>query len=223
MKKIFTLIAVACMAMSVNAQGSFGLEPSDAAIPAGTKITSVTGITMTFGDAGAADFAAPEEHSKLQALVGATAYTKGNGTNGNKDNGTTYYFEPTVAGTLTVAGVYNAGKTILVKLDNHSGEDVSFSAIDSDGAAVELTDGQVADKLYGAVVFSVEAGKKYSVGLSGSKMGFYGFKFETGSAGISTVKAGTNVNAPAYNLAGQQVSKDFKGVVVKNGKKMIQK
>ncbi len=223
MKKIFTLIAVACMAMSVNAQGSFGLEPSEAAIPAGTKITSVENITMTYGDAGAADFAAPEEHAKLQALVGATAYTAGNGTNGNKDKGTIYYFEPTIAGTLTVAGVYNNGKTILVKLDNYSGEDVTFKAIDSEGADVEVTDGKVAEKLYGAVVFSVEAGKKYAVGLSGSKMGFYGFKFETGTAGINATKvnANANVNANAYNLAGQKVSESYKGIVIKNGKKVV--
>ena len=42
--------------------------------------------------------------------------------------------------------------------------------------------------------------------------------------GIQTVKSETiDVNAPAYNLAGQKVDKSFKGVVIQNGKKMIQK
>lgn len=42
--------------------------------------------------------------------------------------------------------------------------------------------------------------------------------------GIQTVKAQTiDLNAPIYNLAGQKVSNDFKGLVIKNGKKMIQK
>ena len=40
--------------------------------------------------------------------------------------------------------------------------------------------------------------------------------------GISVVKI-NNVNAPAYNLAGQKVSNDFKGLVIKDGRKMIQK
>lgn len=42
--------------------------------------------------------------------------------------------------------------------------------------------------------------------------------------GISnlTVEA-ENADAPAYNLAGQRVSKNYRGVVVKNGKKLIQK
>ena len=44
------------------------------------------------------------------------------------------------------------------------------------------------------------------------------------TTGIQTVKSETiDVNAPAYNLAGQKVDKSFKGVVIQNGKKMIQK
>ena len=41
--------------------------------------------------------------------------------------------------------------------------------------------------------------------------------------GINTVKAVEAENAPAYNLAGQKVADGFKGIVVKNGRKMIQK
>lgn len=40
---------------------------------------------------------------------------------------------------------------------------------------------------------------------------------------IGAVKAEANADAPVYNLAGQQVDGSYKGVVVKNGKKMIQK
>lgn len=40
---------------------------------------------------------------------------------------------------------------------------------------------------------------------------------------ISTIKANTDVNAPVYNLAGQQVEKSYKGLVIKNGKKVINK
>ena len=44
------------------------------------------------------------------------------------------------------------------------------------------------------------------------------------TTGIQTVKSETiDVNAPAYNLAGQKVDKSYKGVVIQNGKKMIQK
>ena len=42
------------------------------------------------------------------------------------------------------------------------------------------------------------------------------------STGISTVKATAENNSVIYNIAGQKVSKDYKGLVIKNGKKMIQ-
>jgi hypothetical protein len=41
--------------------------------------------------------------------------------------------------------------------------------------------------------------------------------------GINTIKTDADVNAPVYNLAGQKVDKSYKGVVIMNGKKMIQK
>ena len=44
----------------------------------------------------------------------------------------------------------------------------------------------------------------------------------TTADGIQVVKALTNV-AVIYNLAGQKVNNNYKGVVVINGKKMIQK
>ena len=44
------------------------------------------------------------------------------------------------------------------------------------------------------------------------------------ATGINAINAATiDVNAPAYNLAGQKVDKSYKGVVIQNGKKMIQK
>ena len=43
------------------------------------------------------------------------------------------------------------------------------------------------------------------------------------STNINTIKANTDVNAPVYNLAGQQVEKSYKGLVIKNGKKVINK
>ncbi|MCR5077441.1 MAG: hypothetical protein K6A82_05305 [Prevotella sp.] len=43
------------------------------------------------------------------------------------------------------------------------------------------------------------------------------------TAGINTVATEANEDAPLYNLAGQRVSKDYKGVVIQNGKKFINK
>ena len=82
--------------------------------------------------------------------------------------------------------------------------------------------GSVDEKLTGGLVtFDVTSGKKYAVYCTGSKLGYYGFKFDT-TNNINVVKAAEN-NAPTYNLAGQQVGKDYKGVVIQNGRKVINK
>ena len=43
------------------------------------------------------------------------------------------------------------------------------------------------------------------------------------STGISNITVTTADNAPAYNLAGQKVNGFYKGIVIKNGKKMVKK
>lgn len=43
------------------------------------------------------------------------------------------------------------------------------------------------------------------------------------TTGITTVKAAEKANSAIYNLAGQKVNESYKGVVIMNGKKMIQK
>ncbi len=43
------------------------------------------------------------------------------------------------------------------------------------------------------------------------------------TTGINNAKAELNDNAPAYNVAGQKVGAGFKGIVIKNGKKVIVK
>ena len=52
---------------------------------------------------------------------------------------------------------------------------------------------------------------------------YYAEKDEEEPDGISIVKNNNSVNVPTYNLAGQKVSNDFKGIVVKDGKKFVNK
>ena len=42
-------------------------------------------------------------------------------------------------------------------------------------------------------------------------------------AGINDIKNDVDKNAPIYNLAGQRVDKNYKGVVIQNGKKVVKK
>lgn len=75
----------------------------------------------------------------------------------------------------------------------------------------------------GYITFPVQAGKKYMVFNPKSQVGLYGFEFTASSTGISDITATDNADAPVYNLAGQRVSKDTKGLLIKNGKKFINK
>ena len=45
----------------------------------------------------------------------------------------------------------------------------------------------------------------------------------SGTDGIETVKANKAFDGAIYNLAGQKVNANYKGVVIQNGKKFIQK
>lgn len=75
------------------------------------------------------------------------------------------------------------------------------------------------------VTIDVEA-KTYLMFNPKNQLGIYGFKFtpESGS-GINTIKATekNDANAPVYNLAGQKVEKNQKGILIQNGKKFVNK
>ena len=95
----------------------------------------------------------------------------------------------------------------------------------ADDYVLQHTNGCTQNRLVlGYIDFSVEAGKTYWLFNPKSQIGIYGFHFQAGGTdGIASVKAELESDAPIYNLAGQKVDKGFKGVVIQNGKKMIQK
>ena len=75
----------------------------------------------------------------------------------------------------------------------------------------------------GFIDFSVEAGKTYWLFNPKSQIGIYGFYFDS-TTGITDVKNDfSEVNAPVYNLAGQKVNANAKGLLIKNGKKFMNK
>ena len=170
--------------IGMQAQGTFGLKNGDAGVASGTTETSVENITMTWGVTGGANFkGGNKKNDALTDVLGATAYCEGNGVNGSLTEGvyagTVYLFTPAINGKLTVGIVLNNGKAFYVK-EGTDGTDVDFTLTKADGTAVTLdADRKAAEKLTGGLVtFAVEAGKTYAVYCTGSKLGYYGFKFE---------------------------------------------
>ena len=117
-------------------------------------------VTLVYGEAGGADFnaAAADTH-----VDGFTAYTSGNGTNGDKACGTFYTIRPLVDGTVEVAVVLNSGKKFYITEDGTALAD--YNGITKD------------EKYYGTFTFAAKANKNYKIYCAGSKLGFYGFKF----------------------------------------------
>jgi len=74
------------------------------------------------------------------------------------------------------------------------------------------------------LTFTAAANETYYIFNKSTQIGFGGFEFTAGASGISELTAAkTNANAPVYNLAGQRVSKDAKGILIQNGRKFIRK
>lgn len=74
------------------------------------------------------------------------------------------------------------------------------------------------------LTFNAAANETYYVFNKNTQMGFSGFEFTAGTSGISDVTAEQkDTDAPIYNLAGQRVSKDAKGILIQNGMKFVRK
>ena len=278
MKKIFTLIAVAAMAMTANAQETFAIEegylPDDGVVTtlAANSRKNATSVAISFGADPWSKFNEGLGAKADGNIEGFTAYISGNqnpkdgeisGTSSSgagytidKKNlpksGCYYVLTPTNAGSLNVAIQLNANKSFyIVKEDgtaisdfdikDKDGNTVALRAFEQDAAQFASSE----NKVYGLARFNVEAGKSYTVFCTGSKLGIYGFTYSSetvtidpattaavkaeidaaagGETAISAVKATAENNTAIYNLAGQKVANDYKGLVIKNGRKFIQK
>ena len=234
MKKFFTLIAAVAIAASMNAQGTYAVAEGDE-VTAGKQITSVANVTLTYMENAGTAFAVGKATSNW-ADADFTAYVCGvnNGklVSGAEPTGCVYKFETVKAGSVTV-GV-QLGGTKGFHILNADFAEVAPASYNlpaaKDGDSQEFTQNEkgeniIAEKSNGTVTFSVAEGGTYYVFAAGSKMGFYGFKYVTGtSTGISDIQAPkSSKDGATFNLLGQKVVNDATGIVIKNGKKFINK
>lgn len=230
MKKFFTLIAAVAMAASMNAQGTYAVQIGDN-VKAGDQISSVENITLTYMENDGAEFKAGKKTTNW-ADADFGAYVCGNNSgklvSGAEPTGCAYKFETTKAGSVTVAVQLSGNKGFHI-LDAEFAEvaPASYNLPAKNGDSQKFEQNEkgeniIAEKSNGTVTFSVAEGGTYYVFAAGTKMGFFGFKYETGtSTGISSIEAAAKNDGKTYNMAGQQVSGSFKGLVIKNGKKFV--
>lgn len=160
-----------------SAQGTYKL--AEGFLPAnGMQVTEVPNMTMTYGGRDK-DGDVWQAAMTREGLDDFPFYTAGNGKNPTDDNGKTYSagrennpthgtyyrFEPMGSGKLTVYAWVNANKAIFVTEDGKALSGFNGKKLD---AAASMP-----------IVFNVVGGSTYYVFCTGSKMGFYGFTYET--------------------------------------------
>lgn len=167
--------------------------------------------------------------------------------------GAYWKFETSSDGTLKVAiyGNKNTNPTYIVDAETkqplpysninvaifYQNTGFAYEGSEDEGTAKYLNEGTMAENyvlqhtngctqnrpVLGYVSFPVVAGKTYYMFNPKSQIGLYGFQFTT-TTGINDITVGANnADAPVYNLAGQRVGKDAKGILIQNGKKFVRK
>lgn len=264
MKKIFTLIAAAMMAVGVNAQDVIvfenGVKPvddqtftqGDLTLQLGKDIKKAKGWDNKASSVGKGENMIPfiqklmvknEDSGEMEEKERVVVVNGGNNPKDDEENkgsgykpasmnlpqsGTYYKVTATKNGTIVVGIVLNADKGFYICKAADGSNIPSTDYImknGADGTDVTVTDDMIAEKITGTVEFKVVANETYYVFCTGSKLGCFGVQFTASSdeSGISNITATENVNAPAYNLAGQRVNANAKGLVIKNGKKFMNK
>ena len=234
MKKIFTLIAIAMMAVGAQAQLiKFSADDVASQGTLNNKTYGTSFVVKVVDDV--AKFALDGNKSWFGTSADdAQQFTHRlkSGAKSQTAEGKRNQLELTIpsAGKLTVyprTGSNSATDRNMVI--TQSGETL-YDAVVEEANAIKVDLGEKDNEgnpkqtnLYPGITVDVVAGTVIITHPNGS-MNYYAFEFVEGTTGIKTMLIPVeNENAPMYNLAGQQVDKKFKGVVIQNGKKFINK
>ena len=211
MKKIFTLIAMTLMAVGANADTLINFSVSD------------TGITLS-GSSSKTTVKIHENTDAVACLNLANGYTTQGALNDN------YIL-------LEVNGGFKTGDKVVIAGAFNNSDNSKTSAVDifiTDSSEKGYSVLHTTDKFINGRNAGDPVEETYTLEADADKL-YLGRNGNTGT-NITTLKVIRNstdgitrvldvkvANGAIYNLAGQKVDKSFKGVVIQNGKKMIQK
>ncbi len=137
---------------------------------------------------------------------------------------------PVILYTTSTADSHKMTLTAKAGVDDYTGTNllkVTTAAQDLSAGKCRLGYGASGVGFYKYAVASAPAGIIYLDAAPVQEGKGYTFVFEGETTGISNLNVNDNenidANAPMYNLAGQRVNKSYKGVVIVNGKKMLNK
>ena len=207
---------------------------SDDLIERNTLITKVDGVTLTYPNL---EFDSPSKKGNdadkdfTHYVCATKTQTDGANANGSFSagksvtNALTFTVEKT--GTITAGIQLNADKGLYIADANYNEVTPSSYQLPADDTkyAQTLTDNKLATKSQGTISWNVTPGTYYLVG-TGTRMGFYGFKFVENTTGIETIKSSEQRlgDDAIYNLQGVRVQNPTqRGIYIRNGKKFVVK
>ena len=233
MKKFFTLIAAAMMVAGANAQTvQVNLnEKCETSIVAGTVLSDNDCFTATtvFNATGSGfkedgvttDGEYTYEHDGVTfpawVQIRVNKEPSADALNGTEQSGST---------SVIIVAKKNATLNAYVRTGNNKEvklfDQATLTALSSTNKFTADKNGK--DNLW-TWTWTIEAGKTYVLTEKGGTGRLSGFTYELtgGTNGINDINVApaANENAPVYNLAGQRVSKEAKGILIQNGKKFI--
>lgn len=223
MKKFFTLIAAVAMAASMNAQTFKSFAETTVFVTNQENVTA--GIAEGWIAEGSGQTAAKKAGS-INPETGEEEAYKQPGIDLKKGNNKKAF----TAYVTGLAGLTAYGATA----SSSESRDVYVVATPEDGGSAVEGSATSAPSVSAVVSLELDATKKYTVEITGVAEGdkttgadiaLHGIKFVAGttSTGISSIEVAAKNDDKTYNMAGQQVSGSFKGIVIKNGKKFINK
>lgn len=195
----------------------YSITGDDGHVAAGGVINEVGGITLTFSP-DIKDWSVVGKGEDAQTVDGVEL--TGKCAQSSATNGAPIILTTTKAGTLTIffgSSIAN-NKAINMK----EGENGLTGKVLSTGAEVaDDTAPNPAIDAWDGIVYELEANKTYQFKARGTKWRLAGFRYISTATGINSLKSVKAAATTTYNLAGQRVDSTYKGVVIKNGKKML--
>lgn len=186
----------------------------------GGSITEIDGITVTF-DPSVTDWRSGGTGNDAKTVDGVDLtgyYTQSDAT-----NGAPIIIETTQAGTLSI--FLGGGVATNKSINMQEGENGLTATVLSSGATIENgAKPATAINAWDALIYTLQANKTYKFFVGGTKWRLAAIRYipgeDTGIRGIATCQ---QANGNVYNLQGQEVNETYKGVVIKNGKKVVMK
>lgn len=215
MKKFFTLIAMALVAIGAQAQTISFTEKAAQGTLDGKSFGE--GLVLTLTDTGG-KMSIDENSQYFGTVENWTKYSFRLKSGGKSDSKLGFTLTVPSDGTLVLDMRSSSGSDARTVSIMNGETAVATYTVSDENKTSGSVDGKDNKTVWTNYSTAITAGT-YTFSFNGG-LNIYGITLKTG-AGVTSIKAGDAATGASYNLAGQKVDESYKGVVIKNGKKVV--